>query len=316
MFDSAELGAGPYGVEFSEDDHQHYITRDGVRTGKSYPIGKTANRACRRLNDEHATAPQVTASPAPRGDAGAGDPDAAPKAPKGRQARPNARVKAEEPKAPEPRPTEREPATQAAGEVVFKGTREQWLNAFVEKARPVFKRAEQALPEKVHASIGFMFKSPKAIGQCWRPEASADGVSQIFINPIVGGDNSRLLAGILTHELCHAVTPGDKHGKLFGACARAVGLEGKLTQACDGPDWWSWAEPIIAKLGPCPHAKIDPAGSGIKKQSTRLLKCECEDCGFTFRATAKWVNGKALQCPDLDCGGDVKVAGDEGGEGE
>jgi predicted SprT family Zn-dependent metalloprotease len=309
MLDAIELGTGPYGVEFSEDDHQHWITRDGVRTGKSYPIGKTANRACRKLNDGSALETAVeTFGPGPNSKDIA-DPPKAPKA----KAEP--KPAAEEPKAKEPRPTEREPAEQSASEAVFKGTREQWLNAFVEKARPRFKRAEQELPEKVHASIGFMFKSPKAIGQCWRPEASADGVSQIFINPIVGGDNSRLLAGILTHELCHAVTPGDKHGKLFGACARAVGLEGKLTQACDGPDWWSWAEPIIAKLGPCPHAKIDPSASGQKKQSTRLLKCECEDCGFTFRATAKWVNGKALQCPDLDCGGDVKVAGDEG-EGE
>jgi hypothetical protein len=51
------------------------------------------------------------------------------------------------------------------------------------------------------------------------------------------------------------------------------------------------------KLGTYPHAALDPS-EGIKKQSTRLLKVECEACGYTVRVTRKWLDeaGSPL-CP-------------------
>lgn len=284
MFSDAkapELGCGPYGVEHDEDTGFYYLTigPHRVADAHAYPLAKTAYKACRQRNGEHRpeTRPEgqpVTVSPNLRED------DPAP-----------------------------EDHSASHSTVVYQGTREEWLNAFTAAARPIFAERDHPLPEKVHASFGFMFRSSKAIGQCWRPEASEDGVSQVFISPVTGGDNSRLIAGILTHELCHAVTPGDKHGKLFGACARAMGLEGKLTQACDGPDFWAWAERIVEALGECPHSRIDPTASGVKKQKTRLLKGECVDCGFTLRLTAKWVNAAVgeLQCPDSECCGVLNV---------
>jgi hypothetical protein len=35
-----------------------------------------------------------------------------------------------------------------------------------------------------------------------------------------------------------------------------------------------------------------------KKQTTRLLKCECAECGYTARVTAKWIKDSgAPMCP-------------------
>lgn len=45
-----DFGAGPYGVEYSEDTTGYYLTLRGVRTGKVYTLGKTACRAARQLN--------------------------------------------------------------------------------------------------------------------------------------------------------------------------------------------------------------------------------------------------------------------------
>lgn len=298
-----DVGSGPYAVEHSEDDGFYYVTLHGARTGKSYPIGKTAYRAVRRLNDDDA-ARGITPSgtfledePKPESWATrrekAGKPRSIPKP------------------APEPEVSKAEQGIPGHAAVTFQGTREEWLNAFTAAARPEFIKRGFELPEKVHASVGFMFRNAKALGQCWRPEASEDGVSQIFINPTVAGSNSWLWAGIMTHELCHAGTPGDKHGPKFKQWANGVGLEGKATQAVDGPEFREWAAPILEALGPIPHSAINPAESGVKKQTTRLLKAECEVCGFIFRATAKHLDSKALRCPDESCDGMVHVEGGE-----
>lgn len=34
------------------------------------------------------------------------------------------------------------------------------------------------------------------------------------------------------------------------------------------------------------------------KQPTRMLKCFCENCGYTIRATAKWLNIAIPNCPN------------------
>lgn len=315
-----ETGSGPYGVEHSEEDSFYYVTLHGVRTGKSYPIGKTAYRAVRKLNDDDA-ARGITPSGAfledePKPAKVTRNPGSKPKAPapapKGERVPRDPERKAVTPRKPVVVVAEAAPGPLEFSKV-FEGTREQWLNAFTDKAREVFKQRGHELPDKIRVSVGFMFRSPKAIGQCWAESASADGHREVFINP-TQADSARI-ADILTHELCHTLFgPEEKHGKNFKAAVTALGLEGKATATVAGDNWREWAFPILRELGSIPHAALDPQASGVKKQSTRLLKGECEDCGFIFRATAKWLNGKSLQCPDADCNGFVCVAGDEEGE--
>ena len=66
-------------------------------------------------------------------------------------------------------------------------TREQWLNAFVRAARPVFTTVMAPLPDNVRVSVGFTGagKRGKAIGECWSSQASADGHFEIFLKPTV-----------------------------------------------------------------------------------------------------------------------------------
>jgi predicted SprT family Zn-dependent metalloprotease len=315
-----ETGSGPYGVQNDVEGTGFYLlTLYGTPTGKSYPIGKTAYRAARKLNDAHNSDDPTFGLAEPRAFL-EDEPEPAPpvkvaKAPESPKA---PKVKASKPKAPKasPKPADEPKAPAPALEFsteTFKGTREQWLNAFTDKARPIFAKRGFELPIKIRVSVGFMFRSPKAIGQCWAESASADGHREVFINP-TQADSARV-ADILTHELCHTLFgPDEKHGKEFKRAAFGMGLEGKATATVAGDNWREWAFPIIAKLGPIPHGAIDPSASGVKKQTTRLLKCECDTCGFIFRATAKHVNGKALRCPDLDCIGDVHVDGAEEGD--
>lgn len=187
-------------------------------------------------------------------------------------------------------------------------TREAWLNEFTRRARPVFKKHGYEIP-KVRMSVGFTSKGARTnrIGECWTDKASEDGACEIFITPALS-DPSRI-ADILTHELIHAVLGIEVgHKKPFVVAMKALGLTGKPTATIAGPEWHAWADRIVTSLGPLPHATLTPGGNGEKKQSTRMLKCECEACGFTFRTTAKWLEAAPdAVCPDPNCHGMLNI---------
>ena len=42
-----------------------------------------------------------------------------------------------------------------------------------------------------------------------------------------------------------------------------------------------------------------PSALKIAKQSTRLIKCECAECGYTMRTTTKWI--ETLGAPLCPC---------------
>lgn len=183
-------------------------------------------------------------------------------------------------------------------------TREQWLNEFTRRARPVFKARGYTIPDNVRVSVGFTSKGARSnrIGECWSSHASEDGVFEIFITPAIG-DASRI-ADIHTHELIHATVGLEAgHKKPFVDCMRAVGLIGKPTATLAGPGWHEWADKIIDSLGPLPHAALKAGGNGQKKQTTRMIKCECGTCGFIMRTSAQWIEQceGMLECPDPAC---------------
>lgn len=316
------FGTGPYAAERDPAVGMAWITKDGVRTGKSYVEMKTAARVARQLNEEEFNAEAAQAVVEAESDAPEflDDPELESETyldgpPVKGEAIPKTVPK------PKAAPAPKAPVTEAEGAaVLLYQTRDEWLNAFISAARPVFKAAGLELPEKVRASIGWMFRSSnkKTLGQCWHEASSADGTREIWINPTLGNLDSSRIADVLTHELAHTLFgPEEKHGKKFKAVVHKLGLEGKATATIAGEGWREWADPILATLGPIPHAALDPSLSGVAKKKTYLLKATCKACEFTFRATAKHLNGKALRCPDFECSGEVEVEGAEDlGEGD
>lgn len=191
-------------------------------------------------------------------------------------------------------------------------TREEWLNAFVTRARDQFALVGAPLPEKVRVSVGFTSKGMRSnrIGECWHDAASADGHFEIFLKPSIVGDAR--MADILTHELAHAAAGIDAgHGPKFKRVAEALGLGGKMTATIATAKWYEWALPVLDDLGPMPYAEITGGTSTAKpKQKTLLLKCQCDMCGFTARVTSKWIsaaleNGGTMRCPDNSCEGSL-----------
>lgn len=188
-------------------------------------------------------------------------------------------------------------------------TREQWLTkAITLLSRQVFKPAGMEVPQNIRVSCGW--PSSRALckarntGECWDTSASADGSFELFISPIQ--DDTVQVLKTLTHELIHTVVgTRAKHGPAFKQGMLAVGLGGKPaeTEVHKGSALWEKLTAIADSLGPYPHAKLDREAK--EKQSTRLLKVECPDCGYVVRVTRKWLD---VGLPTCCCGTEMKEA--------
>src|SRR6266404_3727145 len=177
--------------------------------------------------------------------------------------------------------------------------REEWLNQVAERMAPWFEDQGYSLP-RYRVAIGFPStgKRGKRIGECWDGRASADGTFEVLIRP----DQSDPIevAAILAHELVHAAVGLEcGHKGAFRKVATRIGLEGKMTATRPGAAFKSNIAPILAAVGPLPHAALGfGASSAPPKQKARLLKAECGDCGYTVRVTRKWVDDAgAPHCP-------------------
>lgn len=184
-------------------------------------------------------------------------------------------------------------------------TREEWLEAAVDQMRPMFNNAGYTIPP-LRVACGWpvrggMGKKKRVLGECWDKKAASDKkLPQIFISPWLADpvDNCGVLA-TLVHEVVHAVVGNkEKHNKVFGKCARAVGLGGKLTSTHAEDGLVDKIKIWMKKLGDYPHAQLTGLEGPGKKQTTRLIKCECAECGYVCRSTMKWLTeAGAPLCP-------------------
>lgn len=168
--------------------------------------------------------------------------------------------------------------------------REQWLSAAVDELRGYFTANGHKLPSDIKVSCGWPVGSRgslKVLGQCFAPEASGSGSTEIFISPTVDEPNQVL--GILMHELVHAAVGVDKgHGPVFKKACERLGLEGPATSAMPSDDLEEFLSEIRGKyLGEYPHSHLDYTQR--KKQGTRLIKVVCPVSGYTVRITQKWI---------------------------
>ena len=177
--------------------------------------------------------------------------------------------------------------------------------AAVALMRPLFTDKGYTVPE-VRVSCGWpssraLSAKKRCLGEAWSKEASSENIANIFITPWLEEDpvDADGILPTLVHELVHA-TVGNKesHNKVFGKCARAVGLEGKLTATIAGKDLLGQCAKWHSALGPFPHGRLDSLKRPTKKQTTRLIKCEDKESGYNVRITRKWLEeGGAPICP-------------------
>jgi hypothetical protein len=201
--------------------------------------------------------------------------------------------------------------------------RETWLNNLAGLMAPAFEELGAPLPP-YRIAVGFPSNGIKsgAIGECWDAKASGDNTFEIFIRPDKADPME--VAFVLAHELTHAAV-GLKHGHKgeFARVALALGFPRPLTTAAPPtPALQAWFDEILPEVGPMPHAAMrwregsivvakrrgggvvvpevgeERASSRPKKQTTRLHKICCAECGYTVRVTAKWLEVGPPHCPE------------------
>lgn len=171
-------------------------------------------------------------------------------------------------------------------------TREQWLNAAVAELSGLFEALAEPVPP-VRVSVGWpggRGKKATTIGQCWKSTASADGVPQVFISPVL--DDAQKVLATLLHELVHAVDDCQNgHKGRFVSLAKKVGLVGPWTATTAGDALAETLKAMTETLGEYPHAALMPSLSGVPKQTTRMLKVECvNESGYMARMTKTWLD--------------------------
>jgi hypothetical protein len=194
--------------------------------------------------------------------------------------------------------------------------REEYLHELVAELRPLFAAIDVELPA-VRCSCSFAYRGgQRVLGQCWPAAMAADGVAQIKITPL--RDEAVEVAGILVHELIHAARPGVGHRKPFRDIAILIGLIGQMRSTVPGPALTKQLTDLTARLGPYPHARLDPGarlgGSGgdemqpddvPAKQTTRLIKVACPACAYPARVTRVWI--ERMGPPICPCGERMRV---------
>ncbi len=190
-------------------------------------------------------------------------------------------------------------------------TRESWLSALVRELHEhIFSNPEnnhgrvfEKLPKhRIACSFPGGGSARARIGECWDPVASADGTTEMIVSPVQ--DDVMGVVETVAHEMCHMYLGcAVGHRAPFKRLIIAIGNEyhGKGYTSV-GERFAATVQPILAKLGPYPHAKINLRNK--KKQTTRMIKAECDTCGFVFRTTGKWLEqAPELRCPDVNCDG-------------
>jgi hypothetical protein len=123
---------------------------------------------------------------------------------------------------------------------------------------------------------------------------------------------------LLLHELAHAENDhqgirdcaGRRHNKKFKVMAERLGLTVEKSGSL-GFAFTDLGEPARNFLDGIKFKKevfeLSRVGEGPKgsKPGSRLLKCECPDCGYVVRTTAKWL---AIGTPTCACGTEMEAA--------
>lgn len=188
-------------------------------------------------------------------------------------------------------------------------TREEWLLDASRRLEPLFEKAGKPIPSSYHVSVGFpstkaLSLKSRRLGEAWTRKVSGNGMAHVFLSPVIS-EPLRLL-DILLHELVHVAVGNEcGHRGAFASTAKALGLVGEMTATTAGPELVEELRIINEALGAYPQDTFNPSETlrPTKKQSTRMLKVACPDCGYTVRTTEKWISVGLPSCP---CGAQME----------
>jgi hypothetical protein len=151
----------------------------------------------------------------------------------------------------------------------------------------------------------------------WSPEKKKSALHEINMSAEHLRDHN--MGELLLHELAHAENDhqgikdcaGRRHNKKFKVMAERLGLKVEKGPASLGFAFTDLDAPAKQFLDGIKFKReifelcrlsAEPKGG---KPGSRLLKCECPECGYVVRTTAKWL---AVGTPTCPCGKEMEAA--------
>ena len=208
-------------------------------------------------------------------------------------------------------------------------TRAEWLERVCGRAmatRPdIYAKVDLDLVDfdTAYTSQG---KRSGLYGEAFANEPEGGGKAQIIMSGV--HTDPFEIAVTVCHELLHIECGDVGHGGTFRTKSLALGVDDPKYWADQSDEFKAWIEDLISDAGPMPIRPSLPGGkpkvartklpkpdateseepegisSAPPKQSTRMLKLECGECGFICRTTAKWVRD-VMRCPYPECSGSL-----------
>jgi len=160
-----------------------------------------------------------------------------------------------------------------------------------------------------------MVKS-SALAHVHLKHATGNQKHEIRMGVHVGGrktkEESNRVADILLHEMIHCVFPFDGHRGGFYHLAKAVGLNGPMTSTTASEALKQRInKEVVSVLGRYPHKKVKLTPRGQRGKGSRLILCQCPECGCKLRLSRMWID-KAIErygfvtCP-IGCLGEMDI---------
>lgn len=182
----------------------------------------------------------------------------------------------------------------------------EWIDQAVSLFRNHFAANWWPVPANIRVSVGYPVGSKdgkRKLGQCIHAIYSADNHTEIFLSPDY--TNTVEVLETIAHEMIHATVedpnPGEGykavgHRGKFAMCALAIGFKAPMSSTPSDTKMLDFINGVVAKIGEFPAGRLNLTKR--KKKGTYLLKCECSECGYIARVTAKWVEKSGAPiCP-------------------
>jgi len=99
------------------------------------------------------------------------------------------------------------------------------------------------------------------------------------------------VADVLLHEMIHCVFPFAGHRGGFYHLAKAVGLMAPMTSTTPSDALKQRIKlEVVDVLGKYPHEKVELIARGKRGKGSRLVLCECPECGCKVRLSRMWID--------------------------
>lgn len=176
-------------------------------------------------------------------------------------------------------------------------TREEWLSEVASAMSGWFDDLDFPLPPfQVRSGLPSSGRRGANTAETWTQE---DGQSHVIIVRPDRKDAVEVAAAI-AHQMCHIASgPRDDHGHLFRHLAVSIGLRGRRTESRPGAVFEELIRSVIEQVGELPTPEWELASSPTTaKQTARLIKVACRDCGYIARVSRKWLDSAGPpHCP-------------------